>query len=75
MIGWCGPSWPASVRRIVRKATEIIGEDSPAVWFFMWQAYMAVSDNVDGLSLPASSADMDNRAIFRENWKVTSKRQ
>ncbi len=56
------------------KAMDIIGEDCPAVWFFMWQAQMAVSKNVDGLSLPASSADMDNRAIYRENWKVTSAR-
>jgi peptide/nickel transport system substrate-binding protein len=56
------------------KAMDIIGEDCPAVWFFMWQAHMAVSKNIGGLSLPASSADMDNRAIYRENWKVTSTR-
>lgn len=56
------------------QAMDIIGEDCPAVWFFMWQAHMAVSKNVGGLSLPASSADMDNRAIYRENWKVTSTR-
>jgi peptide/nickel transport system substrate-binding protein len=56
------------------KAMDIISEDCLAVWFHMWQAQMAVSKNIGGLSLPPSSADMDNIAIFREVWKVTSSR-
>jgi peptide/nickel transport system substrate-binding protein len=57
------------------KAMDLISEDCLAVWFHTWQAFMAVSNNIDGLSLPPSSADMDNLGIFREVWKVTSTRQ
>lgn len=55
-------------------ATKMIADDVPAVWLYLYEAQMAVSNNVDGLSLPPSTADMDNTAIFREPWKVTSKR-
>ena len=41
----------------------------------LWQAQMATGPNLDGLSLPASTADMDNTGIFREPWKVTSARK
>lgn len=56
------------------EATKMIADDVPAVWLYLYEAQMAVSNNVDGLSLPPSTADMDNTAIFREPWKVTSKR-
>ncbi|HEX9924696.1 MAG TPA: ABC transporter substrate-binding protein, partial [Anaerolineae bacterium] len=55
-------------------ATEMIADDVPAVWLYLYEAQMAVSNNVGGLSLPPSTADMDNTAIFREPWKVTSER-
>jgi peptide/nickel transport system substrate-binding protein len=56
------------------RAQDLITQDCPAVWLYLWQAQMAVSQSVDGLSLPPSTADMDNTAIFREPWKVTSTR-
>jgi peptide/nickel transport system substrate-binding protein len=56
------------------KAQELITADAPAVWLDLWEAQMAVSKNVGGLSLPPSDADMDNTGIFREPWKVTSQR-
>jgi len=57
------------------KAQDVLTEDCQAIWLHLWQAQMVVSKNVGGLSLPPSTADMDNTAIFREPWKVTSKRQ
>ncbi len=56
------------------EAQDLITADAAAVWLHLWQAQMAVSKNVDGLSLPPSTADMDNLGIFREPWKVTSAR-
>ncbi len=56
------------------QAQDLITRDAAAVWLYLWQAQMAVSKNVGGLSLPPSIADMDNTAIFREPWKVTSTR-
>ncbi|MFN8593740.1 MAG: ABC transporter substrate-binding protein [Thermomicrobiales bacterium] len=57
------------------EAQNLITADVPAFWLYLWQAQMAVGPNVDGLSLPASTADMDNTGIFREPWKVTSARK
>jgi peptide/nickel transport system substrate-binding protein len=57
------------------EAQNLITADVPAIWLYLWQAQMAVGPNVDGLSLPASTADMDNTGIFREPWKVTSARK
>lgn len=57
------------------KAQELITQDAAAVWFYLYAGQMAVSDNVGGLSLPPSSGDMDNTAIFREPWKITSERE
>ena len=56
------------------EAQDLITADVPAIWLYLWQAQMAVGPNVGGLSLPASTADMDNTGIFREPWKVTSTR-
>ncbi len=53
-------------------AQALLTADVPAVWLYLWQAQMAVGPNIGGLSLPASTADMDNTGIFREPWKVTS---
>lgn len=55
-------------------AQELITADCPAIWLQQWEATSAVGPNIDGLSLPPSTADMDNTGIFREPWKVTSKR-
>jgi peptide/nickel transport system substrate-binding protein len=57
------------------EAQNLITTDVAAVWLYLWQAQMATGPNVGGLSLPASTADMDNTGIFREPWKVTSKRK
>ena len=56
------------------EAQNLLTADVPAIWLYLWQAQMATGPNVDGLSLPASTADMDNTGIFREPWKVTSAR-
>jgi peptide/nickel transport system substrate-binding protein len=57
------------------KAQNLITADVPAIWLYLWQAQMATGPNVGGLSLPASTADMDNTGVFREPWKVTSARK
>ncbi len=57
------------------EAQNLLTADVPAIWLYLWQAQMAAGPNVDGLSLPASTADMDNTGIFREPWKVTSARK
>jgi peptide/nickel transport system substrate-binding protein len=57
------------------EAQNLITADVAAVWLYNWQAQMATGPNVGGLSLPASTADMDNTGIFREPWKVTSARK
>jgi len=59
----------------LKEAQNLITADVPAVWLYLWQAQQAVGPNVGGLSLPASTADMDNTGIFREPWKVTSTRK
>jgi peptide/nickel transport system substrate-binding protein len=59
----------------LREAQNLITADVPAVWLYLWQAQQATGPNVGGLSLPASTADMDNSGIFREPWKVTSARK
>ncbi|MGH2613822.1 MAG: hypothetical protein ACRDJC_01160, partial [Thermomicrobiales bacterium] len=56
------------------EAQNLLTADVPAVWLYLWQAQMATGPNVGGLSLPASTADMDNTGIFREPWLVTSTR-
>lgn len=56
------------------EAQNLLTADVPAIWLYLWQAQMATGPNVGGLSLPASTADMDNTGIFREPWKVTSAR-
>jgi peptide/nickel transport system substrate-binding protein len=62
-------------RQHLWEAQTLLTADVPCVWLYLWQAQMAVGPNVGGLSLPASTADMDNTGIFREPWKVTSTRQ
>jgi len=57
------------------EAQNLITADVPAVWLYLWQAQQATGPNVGGLSLPASTADMDNSGIYREPWKVTSTRK
>jgi peptide/nickel transport system substrate-binding protein len=57
------------------EAQNLLTADVPAVWLYLWQAQVATGPNVGGLSLPASTADMDNSGIFREPWKVTSARK
>ncbi len=57
------------------EAQNLLTADVPAIWLYLWQAQQAVGPNVGGLSLPASTADMDNSGIFREPWLVTSTRQ
>ncbi|HKG26279.1 MAG TPA: hypothetical protein VKB09_11560, partial [Thermomicrobiales bacterium] len=57
------------------KAQELITADAPAVWLYLWEALITVSKNVGGLSLPGSTADMDNTGVFREPWKLTSARK
>jgi ABC-type transport system substrate-binding protein len=59
----------------LQEAQNLLTADVPAVWLYIWQAQQAVGPNVGGLSLPASTADMDNAGIFREVWKVTSTRK
>jgi peptide/nickel transport system substrate-binding protein len=59
----------------LQEAQNLITADVPAIWLYLWQAQQAVGPNVGGLSLPASTADMDNAGIFREQWKVTSTRK
>lgn len=56
------------------EAQNLLTADVPAIWLYLWQAQLATGPNVDGLSLPASTADMDNTGIYREPWLVTSKR-
>jgi peptide/nickel transport system substrate-binding protein len=56
------------------EAQNLLTADVPAIWLYLWQAQMATGPNVGGLSLPASTADMDNTGIFREPWLVTSTR-
>lgn len=57
------------------KAEDLITQDAQAVWLHLYQATMAANNKtVGGLSLPPTMADMDNQAIFREVWKVTSTR-
>ena len=56
------------------QAQNLLTADVPAVWLYLWQAQMATGPNVGGLSLPASTADMDNTGVFREPWTVTSAR-
>ena len=55
-------------------AQELITADCAAVWLQLWEATSAVGPNVGGLSLPPSTADMDNTGIFREPWMLTSTR-
>jgi peptide/nickel transport system substrate-binding protein len=57
------------------KAQELMTEDCVALWFHLWQGQMAVSKTIEGLSLPPSTADMNNSAVFREPWNLTSTRQ
>jgi peptide/nickel transport system substrate-binding protein len=59
----------------LRQAQNLITADVPAVWLYLWQAQWVTGPNVENLSLPASTADMDNQGIWRENWKATSKRK
>lgn len=55
-------------------AQDLITADCPAIWLQQWEAISAVGANVAGLSLPPSTADMDNSGIFREPWMITSTR-
>lgn len=55
-------------------AQELIAADCAAVWLQLWEATSAIGPNVGGLSLPPSTADMDNTGIYREPWKLTSTR-
>lgn len=55
-------------------AQDLITQDCAAVWLQQWEAISAVSQNVGGLVLPPSTADMDNTGIFRDPWAVTSSR-
>jgi peptide/nickel transport system substrate-binding protein len=57
------------------KAQDLITADCPAIWLQQWEAISAVGGNVGGLSLPPSTADMDNTGIFREPWTITSTRK
>ena len=59
----------------LRQAQNLITADVPAVWLYLWQAQWVTGPNVENLSLPASTADMDNQGIWREKWKATSKRK
>lgn len=55
-------------------AQELITADCAAVWLQLWEATSAIGPNAGGLSLPPSTADMDNTGIYREPWKLTSTR-
>ena len=49
---------------LVQEAVKTLTEDTAAVWLYYYTTRIAVSDNVKGILLPGSTADLNNTGVF-----------
>ena len=49
---------------MVQDAVDMLVSDTAAVWLYYYTARIAVSDNIGGLLVPGSTADLNNTGVF-----------